>query len=334
MTTSTDPITINLVDVWTAGLTTHRTCRKMELSAKGCAAIVDASGLTARFDVLRKSTDQLIISLANHIAALEKASDTARNAEIGESYSAGMRDGQACAGGGATERERDHFADVSKKVEAGMRAAHAEIHQLKEIRKDWATERDEAIARANKAERERDEAIATLVTTRAWRERDRTDLNSAMERTTNAIGRADKAEAEITRIQTAWGKRHASHADDMFVAYKERDAAITRAERVEAQLATDDAAIANMQSRDQARDSSLCRAVARADKAEKAEWAAKAWVATLIHERDSSALSADARKTEAELALAVRLVREWSALYGGTVYEVVGTRELLARHGG
>jgi len=94
-------------------------------------------------------------------------------------------------------------------------------------------------------------------------------------------------------------------------------------------------------------------AVARADKAEKAEKAAKAWVATLIHERGlsvarsavaeeeaSEALDSwatartRAEKAEAELALAVRLVREWSALYGGTVYEVAGTRELLARHVG
>ena len=253
------------------GATAIRICRgghTMDLSIGDCRAIVDASGLTARFDVLRKSTDQLIISLANHIAALEKASDTARNAEIGESYSAGMRDGQACAGGGATERERDHFADVSKKVEAGMRAAHAEIHQLKEIRKDWATERDEAIARANKAERERDEAIATLVTTRAWRERDRADLDSAMERTTNAIGRADKAEAEITRIQTAWGKRHAGHADDMFVAYKERDAAITRAECVEAQLAKANATIADLHGIDHALRQLYAGMASRAELAE------------------------------------------------------------------
>jgi len=185
------------------------------------------------------------------------------------------------------------------------------------------TERDAAIARADKAERERDEAIATLATTRAWRERDRTDLNSAMERTTNAIGRADKAEAELA---AAWGR-----------------VVVTPAE---------------LQSRDQARDISLCRAVARADKAEKERDVAaisrgeavyrgdKALVEldkanatiTTLHDggyvlaHDLGCMKARAENAEAEIEVAARLIRDWTAVYGGGFYKIAGSDDFLRQH--
>jgi len=115
---------------------------------------------------------------------------------------------------------------------------------------------------------------------------------------------------------------------EVTTARTERDAAVARADKAEVEL----------QARADERDMTISQAVKwqrLADGLKRCEEIVMESLGKTQKQRDEALARAEkAEKAEAELALAVRLVREWSALYGGTVYEVVGTREFLARHVG
>ena len=141
-----------------------------------------------------------------------------------------------------------------------------------------------------------------------------------------AIDRAKKAEIALTRAQEAEAARKASQVTRDLALANDLGCMKTRAENAEAEIA--DLEGRNLDLRQQLRH--LTGQINAVDRA------------TVVALQESvAAMSSNLRltgeradKAEAEMALAVRLVREWSALYGGTVYEVVGTRELLARHVG
>jgi len=319
----TDHIHINIIDIGPIGIREPMT---VEVSRAACAAIVEASGLTARFDVLHKNTAQLIVSLANHIAALEKASDTARKAEIGESYNAGLRDGQACSDTGSAAQHRTAMAgpatawaqaaeEALAKADATIADLHKRIEETKrgwdEARSIWCRACDTLTDRAERAEIALTRANAaraeSLATADAEIGKLKEECKGLLAHTlahTAAIIRAEKAEAGLKQIRSDWNAREVRRVDQLSAAYKEHDDATER----------DLAACWPTVIRE--RDA----AVARAEKAE-AGLEGRNDTATVVALKESvAALSSNLRltgeradKAEAELATALALLEKANA---------------------
>jgi len=242
------------------------------------------------------STDRLTITLYRIVEFGHRAGRTAQRTEISPWDCKAIVDASGLTG---RVIALEQASDKARKAEIGeSRSADTDHQQLR------------ADLRGAQAE------VARLTEMR---------LADALARSSSATARAENAEADLA---AAWGRVVTTPTDLHSVnhALRQLYASMTsRAEKAEAESAAANATIDNLRSTAYATDERLRKAQAEIDRVkETCKDLVRAHTAAIIR----------AQEAEVELATAVALVRKWSALYGGTVYEVVGTGELLARHGG